>query len=496
MPWILYFFLGGAAVLASGSKAQGTSASFPVPRKSIAPYRLEDVRKIGLWIAGWSRTSSKDSSAWKDAGFPQAATELNRIAKASEWLRDAIWQNEADAISAWFWCVIIPGFVWLFGVRLIRASEDRPSRYFESQVGACPSPVIPPGMQAMGKIGENYLVVPQNRTQAKQIPGCLAFRSLETLSALSFWVVGYFLSPETAYSTGGNPPRYLVPSMANFKLEQAKAASSSVIVARSGSETISRVGSLQVASLETSFDLLVSIVQIAQMTVPFWGSKDTSEPPGSPDAYQAREILDRLYFLSSDKRKNLPQAAELVAQYLTRSQFYAENVFTEKYLDSDPGQYYFKAFNAFVSTWAQFAAPVFGKALGEILNFSQGLIKTALSSANLGANMTSALNVVARAAIATGVQKVVNLTPLGNVLSVPSSLPLDEAAKQLEEAAKKEANDATSGLQKEAKALLEGLERQAKELRGKASGAVSEASGAIGGSGIAGQAAANLGKFF
>jgi hypothetical protein len=432
MPWILFFFLGGALAVAGRKSSAGSiDPNFPVPRRSIAPYRLEDVKKLGEWCGAQCRingSSGEIQAAWKDVKYPQVGLTCATIAQQADALSRTTWKSEADAVSAWIWTVIEPSFVWLAYANFIRLGEQRPSRLFSSNVAPCKTTgAVPYGAQVLdvkfaGDGPNTKYVVVTSREQALLVPGCMSFRTMEVIAGLSAWLVGYFLSPNTAYATAGSFPKYTIG---------ANPPSGALLVGTGPGVAVYRSGSLELASPETRFDLLGVILSGAETNRPFWQEKDAADP------YFARDIPLKYSTLVSDKVQNLPEAARLVSEYLTRSQVYAENVFTEKYLESDPGKIYFKVFGGIVDAFAK-AVSTFGlpMALSKIGNLGEGLSKSVMAElqGKLGQELTSALTLTIRAAISKAVLDALNTTPLKSVLSVPSSAPLEEAQAQLKQA--------------------------------------------------------------
>jgi len=457
LPFLFLLGLGGVAVAAAASrKPSGVASDYSaesvsgaeVPFKAISPYRLEDVRQLGAWVGrqcAWIDPAARqrDLDEFKSVGpeWVPVAVELSVIAQRAINYQNCQWTSENDEIQAWVWNVILPAQLWLFGVRFIRLNEQRPDRLFASSLSLCSSTQNIPGVmryagtfpnQPAGTIYYN----PASKFEASKIPGCTKFHAAETLQALATWTAGFLISPGVVYSyLDGRAPVYLDPSFARWGDATERALGT--VVGRSKNNDgfdVWRIGRIFPADATKSLGLIAKIATLGNAKRNLWGSRDKDEGTGS------------LYDLTARMQgsTNPLESAQLLAEFLVRSQFYGEAVWSERYLENDPGKIYFKVFGAMADAWSSVASVVGAKAFAKLGDLAGTLMTKLGGLADLSNGLTSALNVAVRSAIAAGVQAALDDSPLKFTLGSDAP-PLSAALDQLKDAGRLELAVKTSG---------------------------------------------------
>ena len=464
LPILLLLGLGGVAVAAAASRPSGVASDYSaesvsgadVPFRAISPYRLEDVRALGAWVGrqcAWSDPAARkrDADEFKSVGpeWVPVAAELSVIAQRAINYQNCQWSSELDEIQAWVWNVILPAQLWLFGVRFIRLNEQRPDRLFASSLSLCSSTQNIPGVmryagtfpnQPAGTIYYN----PSTKYEASKIPGCTKFHAAETLQALATWTAGFLISPGVVYSyLDGRAPMYLDPSFAQWGNASEKALGTVVGKGKNADGyDVWRIGRIFPADASKSLGLIARIGALGNAKRNLWGSRDKGEGSGS------------LYDLAARMQgsTNPLESAQLLADFLVRSQFYGEAVWSERYLDNDPGKIYFKVFGAMADAWSAAASVVGTKVLAKLGDLGGTLSNKLGDMAGLSKGLTSALNLAVRSAIAAGVQAALDESPLKFTLGSDAP-PLDAALDQLKNAGRLELAAKTSGKSEQALSL-------------------------------------------
>lgn len=447
MPWLLFFFLGGAAVLASSPKGASRGSekkpgrygltfttserdkftalvgSIPranesLPNKMLAPYRLEDARRLGDFVGASCVRQSQNPLAqkiWSDLGHPEIVERLAAIGQSWQRLQVMSWADEAQAVAAWVDLVIAPSFVhycwstWL--------------------------PTSVPGFAMAGcacKDANGVLVMPANREGAKAIPGCMCQRQDEMLAAIASWLTGYYTSPGQAL-VQSDGATIAWGFLSNFG--GVAPASPWILIGKSKSEKLYASSGVKFASVLESQRLMLELANRVMAIYDVYTLVDkTNVPPGSILLGNIPGVLASLY------QENKPENAVTIAgwsnELLVRSQFLANVAFSQQVVASDPVRWVSKGFGLFVEIWVTAATALGLGPLAQVFaNASSAILGAASSTVGitLPAGATTLVTFAVKTAVNALIIEGINLSPLGGILpGLSKQQVIDDAKKSVE----------------------------------------------------------------